>query len=130
MKKGWVIFWVILMIVIACSFMATLPKARNVEVNLVNVIGDQLPYYEFKVDGREIQSGQKVKVFRDFVIEVFKVETDKKTLIDKVNIGSLLNEGDKVSAAYYGEASMRGEAVCIYIEHADGSSREVSIDIN
>lgn len=133
MKKGWVIFIAAIVFIVSAgiTFGIVVPKTKSVEVNLVNAIGDQLPYYEFRVNGKEIPSWQTVKSFNNsFVIEVFRVEKDKKNSIDKLDIGSLLEKGDKVSYAYYGEISTRGEALCIYIKHTDGSFREVSININ
>ena len=133
MKTGWVIFIAVVVFIVSVggTFLVLSPEAKSVEVNLVNAIGDQLPYYEFMVNKKEIPSGQTIKFFNDsFVIEVFKVDKDEKTSIDKFDIGSLIERGDKVTYAYYGEASTRGKALCICIYRENTLIREISVNID
>jgi len=128
MKSGWSIIIICFVLVVAiCCFLTvvvTLAPSATVELRLVNLLSDQLPYYEFKVNGKEIAKDQKVKTWRSFEVEVFKVEIDEKTLIDKVNIISLLENRDEVTAGY------DGKDIFIFIKHVDGFSRKVLINNN
>jgi len=82
-----------------------------------------------KEDQVEKEKGESVRVLeKNFKIQVIEFKSQKR--VDELNVGSLIETGDLVTYAYYGPASSEGESLYIYIQHKDGTLREVKVNIN
>jgi len=103
-------------------------------INLVNANADLAGgshAWEFRVDGKEIPAGKSLRVVEcSFEIEV--IEFASHQVVDKLDIGSLFEKGDKIDCVYSGPKAdpPQAEALFIRIEHSDGSFRMVPVNIN
>ncbi|MFZ3138111.1 MAG: hypothetical protein WA126_12075 [Thermodesulfovibrionales bacterium] len=129
--RNWV-FVLVAILIITFSFLSFYPRPiGRVNVNLVNANSDLAggkQAWEFKVNDKEISAGSSIKVWDRFEIKVIEFASQKT--VDKLDIVSLIEEGDLIAYAYYGSASSQGESLYIHIQHNDGTFRGVSVNIN
>lgn len=133
MKTGnWVIvIMVVFIITIIFAFIVFYPNIGHVNVNLVNANSDLAggkQAWEFMVNDEKIPSGNSIKVWGKFKIKVIEFASQK--VVDELDIASLIERGDLIAYAYYGPASSQGESLYIHIQHKDGTTREVKVNIN
>jgi len=101
---------------------------RIVEVRLVTVVSEDGKHaWEFLIDNKEISAGTKVNVFKDFPISIKDFYSRK--IIDKVNIGSLIRQGDVITYRYFSARDGENEKIFIEIQHKDNTFTWVSLNI-
>jgi len=85
--------------------------------------------WEFKVNGKEFAEGTEVRLFKNkLLIQVIELPSEK--LIDEMDVFDFIEDGDLVTWAYYGASSPQPESLNILIQHKDGHSREIKVNID
>ena len=123
---------VISFVMVVSFLLVTILSPKVVEVNLVNANADLAggkTAWQFKVKDRDVPAGESVRFFlNNFDIKVIEFKSQK--VVDRLNIGSLIKNGDLVTYAYYGSGSSQGESLYIHIQHKDGTFREIKVNID
>ena len=143
MENKWKILFVIFCILFILSFAinlilfivaSTLPKI-TVDTRLVTTVSDDDKHaWEYMINGQEVPVGTKLKLdeLRGRVMDNFEISLKdfySRKIVDRVNISSLLKDGDIITYHYFSPKSEWGEKIFVEIQHKDGTIRWVSLNI-
>jgi hypothetical protein len=128
---GWIITVSIMIMMLFVMLMVIVFSSPVVTIDLVNANGDLSggpQAFEFKVEEKEMASFTSVRVIGSSLnVEVIKFPSGK--LVDKIDIVSLLRNGDLVTSEFFAKTSSQEETLNICIKHLDGKVNKVSVNI-
>jgi len=127
----WIIFILVVIIILIAVTIAVIFSSPVIKVSLVNANSDLSggpQAFEFKVKGKEMAPFTQVRVIgKSLEIEV--IEFSSQRVVDKVDIESLIKDGDVIGSEHFAKTSSQEEELNIYIEHLDGKVNKVSVNI-